>query len=187
MLRQLLSFNRLMLLAGSLVLFTACGSDEEATPDAGENLLGNWTVQSASVNSVLINGEDISVFFDDLRQLLEGIGIPQGEIDATIQEFEDNLEEQFESAFDNTTFVFNSDGTYELMNPQGSSGGNWELTNNDAAILFDAGTADEITLDIVSFTSTMLVGTITQTEIEDFEGDGTSDTLEITLDITFVK
>lgn len=177
----------LLLIAVATLTFISCSEDDDG-PD-GEvsgTLVGTWTNGSATVNSFLINGEDISVFIDDFIQLLVDAGSLEEDALALADLFEDGLEEEFTEPYEGS-ITFNEDGTYSSSDSEGSDSGTWELSNNNQTIIFDKGTEDELEVEIVSLTDSRFEGIIEIAETDDLDEDGTADTFLISMTVVFTR
>ena len=178
----------LLIVAFAILTFVSCAEDDDG-PD-GEisgTLIGTWTGGSATVNSFLVNGEDISSFIEDFIQLLIDSGLSQEEANVFAEEFENGFAEGFTEIFEGT-FTFNEDGTYSVTDSEGSDSGTWELANDDQTVVIDRGTEDEIELEIVSLTESRFEGLIVEfIEDGDLDGDGIDDTIALSVSIVFTR
>lgn len=57
---------------------------------------------------------------------------------------------------DNTTMLFKTDGTYNIVISGTPNTGTWEFTSNEQKLLLDKGTNEEFTIDILKLTATNL-------------------------------
>lgn len=186
MIKYLKNLLLLGVIATALTL-VSCGDDDG---DSGGNitgsLVGTWTGGTATVNSFTINGEDVSVFLEQYRDLLiESEEFTEEEADAFLEFFEEILIGGFTETFEGT-ITFNEDGTYESTDSEfGTETGTWELSGSTLTI--DGGTEDELDVEVVSLTDSRFEGTIKEDVSEDLDGDGTSDDLSIDVTIVFTR
>ncbi|GEM_PF-1992695 len=169
-----------------MLLFTGCGDDDSAPDGVAGTIVGTWTGASATFDSFLIDGQDVSALIEELRQVLIDLGGSEAEADEFAQEFEDSLTEALTESFEGT-FTFKADGTYEVSDDQGTDSGTWEVTNNDQALLFDRGTTDELEIEIVSYSDTRFEGLVDIEEQDDIDDDGSANTIAATLRIVFTR
>jgi len=156
--------------------------------DVAGSLEGTWTISSASLESIAINGEDFTIFFQDLFQDLLDLGfVTQAEVDESINLFESEIEGDFTDEFEGM-LTFNANGTYTIADSEGMDTGMWNLKNGDKTLVIDEGTEFEVEIDIVSLTNSRFEGSITESDnSEDIDEDGTDDELEIVLNLIFTK
>lgn len=179
--------NLLLLFTAVVALtLTSCseddGGDGTIADDVAGTLEGTWTSGTVTVNSITIDGQDIAVFLEEFRQLLIELQVPEEEIDALLDEFEEGFSEDFEDL--DGSLTFNADGTYEISDTSGTDTGTWALSNNDETLTLDGGTEDELVMNIVSLTDTRFEGLVTEEISEDLDEDGTTN--EVAISVTFV-
>jgi hypothetical protein len=146
-----------LLLLVSVFILTSCEKDEESKED---QLIGKWNITSVET-VITINGKDIIDYF------MEDLGLSQSEAEEFAEWF----------TFDITgTIEIKSDGTYETVFDGETDSGTWELVDN--TLTLDKGTNDEVEVEIISITSSKLVFEMVESDnSEDFDEDGTNDTL----------
>ncbi|MFC2124130.1 lipocalin-like domain-containing protein [Bacteroidota bacterium] len=159
-----------------LVLITfITASCEEDDAAKSSDITGLWTVSSASIE---MNVGDKSL----IQYLTDALGITETEAQVFESLFETALSEGFVG-----TIEFKSDNTYESKFGGDADSGTWELSSDGTKITLDKGTADEITLDIISISdNTMKVG-FSEEEQEDLDSDGMNETISINIELTLGK
>ncbi|WP_296621157.1 hypothetical protein [Marivirga sp.] len=87
----------LLILAVGMLIFQSCNKDDEGTQEA--DLIGIWGIDNLDFD-ILINNQSLSEFLgDDSGQ------------------FEALFTAELEAEFENSTFEFKSDNTYEVIQP----------------------------------------------------------------------
>jgi len=168
-----LSQVKIYFLLAFVILFTAsCEKDEEVKPS---DVTGEWTVSSVSIE---LNVGDKS-FID---YLVDALGVSDTEAQLFESLFEDALEEGFTG-----TIEFKSDNTYVSTFEGSTETGTWELISGGEQMILDKGTADEITLDILSLSDNMMKVGLSEEETEDLDSDGTAETISINVELTLEK
>ncbi len=165
------------LLIGFMFLFlAACNNDDEDEAGTEADLVGLWTTQSVSLD-VTLNGEDF------LQYLVEALGVSESEAQAFMDLSLGDLKNNFEGTVD-----MKSDGTYVSTFGDETIDGTWSLSSDGKKLTLDAGTTDEITMDIVELTSNTLKLAFSETETtEDIDGDDVNDELKIDIEMTLTK
>ena len=157
--------NLLLLFVFAALMLTSCSGDDggdvvmdDEEMGAAGTLEGVWTSGTATINSITIDGQDLDDWLEDLRQeLIEG-GLSEEDINDILMQNTDAFTEGYEDL--DGTLTFNSDGTYEINDSEGSDTGTWELTNEDQTLILDQSTADELAMDIVSLTASRFEGLV---------------------------
>jgi hypothetical protein len=163
------NFKLLLVIAIGMLMFQACNNETEGTSDA--DLVGVWEIDNLDFD-VLINNESLSEFF--------GVGGSQIEALFTAQ---------FEAEYENSTFEFKSDNSYEVIQPgSATETGTWAISADGNQLIFDEGSSDETTFNISSVSSTSLILNIEESEnSEDLDGDGTDDEVKVVIDLYLAK
>ena len=169
----LFNLSFLAIIGTLLVFYAGCNGDENGDEEVSD-LVGFWTVSDIEI--------DLSVGGQSLLDLLMNVGgLSEEEANLIIADIESQVMDEIGGT---GTIEIRSDGTY-ISNFGGTSDdGTWNLSSDEKTLTLDAGTIDEIVLNVSSLTSNMLI--ITQTEIteEDFEGIPVEILMEITMTLT---
>lgn len=168
-----LRFLFIICIAASVSFLSSCGKDDDGP--AGSAIVGTWNYDSSEVN-ILIDNQSISQFL-----------IANGEdpIDAAIQEtfFKVFIENSLN--LEETSFVFNADGTYTIRE-KGTvqESGTYQLNNNKLIISSSDGPEE---IDVLELTNNRLKLSFTEEDIEDFNDDGTDNVLKFSFVINLIK
>jgi len=159
-----LKFYLMRLPAVFLMIFFACSDDGgEGQPSTAELLIGTWTTSETDI-SATVEGQSI------VDYLVNVVGM--SETDATVRNavFTSALDDQVTGSL-----TINSDNTYMSSFAGGSDSGTWSLSADEKTLTLFEG-ADIIVITINSISATTLNGTISDTLLEDVDGDpGTPD------------
>jgi hypothetical protein len=85
------------------------------------------------------------------------------------------------------TIQFKSDHTYTATLGGKADSGTWSLSADGKTLTIDSNTANPVTANITELTSNKLTVAITETESQDLNGDGTPETLTLTVTIPFTR
>lgn len=163
--------NTLLILMGLVVLtFTSCDKDSDGDKNA-DNILGVWTITSSSFDAT-INDVDIIQYF------MDAFGVSQAIAESITEDFYEDI---------TGTANFKADGTYTMTTNGSVDNGTYKMSADNSKMTMDEGTVDEITVNIVTLTSTKLELSFTETEVEDMDEDGIDDTLKMTITLVFTK
>ena len=171
--KLLVNLSFLALIGTLFVFFAGCNGDENGDEEVSD-LVGFWTVSNIEI--------DLSVGGQSLLDLLMTVGgLSEEEANLIIADIESEVMDEIGGT---GTIEIRSDGTY-ISNFGGTSDdGTWDLSSDEKTLTLDAGTIDEIVLDVTSVTSNMLIVTQTETTEEDFEGIPVEILMEITMTLT---
>ena len=160
-----------LMLSLALLFLTQCGDDEGDIKV--DNLPGTWTVSEVTFE-----------FDPSLAQFFQDLGLEPADAQAAADAFEDDFEEGFEG-----TFEFREDNTYESSFADGNESGTWTLSSDGLTLTLnpDLDTDDNVVLEVITLNSSTLKVSQTESESDDFNGDGTEETLTITTVITLTK
>jgi hypothetical protein len=163
----------LLLMSITITLFTSCGSDDGDEIAESNNLIGAWGISGVEIE-ITINDTDF------VQWMIDNLALSDD--DATVIQalFQEGFEEDFTG-----TMTFNEDGSYSSDFDGEVETGTWTL-NGSTLTLMQAG-EDNVTATVVSLTGSALVIEISQTEQEDFDDDGTKETLRITIRMSLSK
>ena len=168
-----LSKVKIFILLGIIPLFLVnCEKDDDVK---SSDLIGLWTVTDASIE---MNVGDKSL----IDYLIDALGITEMEAQLFESIFEEALSEGFTG-----TIEFKSDNTYESTFEGDTDTGTWELSSDGKQLTLDKGTADELTLDIISLSNNMLKIGFSEEEVDDLDSDGTNETISINIELTLEK
>ncbi|MFT4834498.1 MAG: hypothetical protein ACI83W_000988 [Marinoscillum sp.] len=158
-----------------LLPFLISCSDEEGGEGTTASLVGAWTYQSATID-LKIGNEDFVTYIKRELQLS----------DADAAEFKAIFEEEA-NLFAGISLEFKSGGAYTASFDGDSSTGTWALNSAGDKLTLDAGTEDESVVDVYTLTNSSFVFGITETEMDDFNGDNVDETLSISIRISMKK
>jgi hypothetical protein len=150
--------------------FSACEKDKGTGTNA-DNIVGVWTISSSTINAT-VNGVSMVQF------LVDALGLDQ----AQAEEMATALLTPITG-----TITFKSDGTYSTNSDGSIDNGTWELSSDNKKLTLDAGTADEVIMDVETLTSSKLVISFSQTDVEDLDGDDVADTMVMNMKVTCTK
>lgn len=155
-----------------LVFLANCGSDDEPNIGSNNDLIGTWTVSNAEIDFD-VNGQGISEF-------LIASGVPADSVQALVDLFETDFSEGFTG-----TIEFRSDNTYNSDFSDDMESGTWTLIGS--ALTIDPDTDDPVVSQVITLNSSTLIINLTETETDDFDGDGADDTVTINSTLTLNK
>jgi hypothetical protein len=157
----------------SLFLLPSCSED----PTPSNNLIGTWTSDEITLN-VTVDGKTLLQYYMDEFDLTA----------SEAQEYVDMVNSIMEDYFpQNMTIQFKSDNTYTSTTDGEPDSGTWSLSSDEKKLTTDAGTVDQMILDVIELTSSKLDLQVTQNQTEDINGDEVPETLVVILDMTFTK
>lgn len=158
-------------------LLASCGSDDDDSPKNTSPIVGTWTYSDSEL-TFLIDNQGIAAFL-----------IANGEdpVEAALQE--SFIKSFFEDALDlqGTSFVFNADGTYSVReNGVVEESGTYQLNSNNTKLTITSSEGPQ-EFDVEELTNNKLSLSFSEEEMEDFNDDGTLNTIFIKILIDFVK
>lgn len=157
---KLLSHFKILLFIGILAfVYTGCSDDDNGgNPSPEDNLIGTWTVDNADL-TMMVGNQSLTDFLIDA-------GASQQEAELIVQLFE-----VFLLAEVNGSITFKDDHTY-VSNFGGSpDDGEWDLSSDGKTLTLDAGTVDEVQIEVVSLTSSTANMIFAQTVLQDLDDD----------------
>lgn len=163
------NFKLLLVLVVGMLAFQACNNDDEENTEA--EIVGVWEIDNLDFD-VLINNQSLSEFLgDDSGQ------------------FETLFTAELEAEFENSTFEFKSDNSYEVTQPgEPTETGTWSINSDGSQLTLDAGSSDAGTFNIKSISNTSLILNVEEADdSEDLDGDGTADEIKIIMDLYLAK
>lgn len=162
----------------SATLLTSCGSSDEEAKPANADLIGTWTYKEANID-VKINNKTIRDYF------VEALGVSAVEASLIESLLVTELED---GELKGSTVTFNADGSYSAKSGDGTVE-TGTYTINDAKTKITIIESGETTIfDVKSLSSSQLTISYTEEDkSEDFDDDGTNDTLFASLEVTFTK
>jgi len=165
----MIDLKRVILLLMTTLLFTACSQEIDVSSETP--LVGVWNVNDLEFD-ILINGQDISAFFD--TQLEANIFIAL-------------LTTELEESFENASLEFKSNNTYTSTFP-GEPSVSGTYTKTDSQLILDAGTEDETTFTILTQNANALnLQAIEEDNSTDLDQDGINDQFRLVFDISLTK
>ena len=85
------------------------------------------------------------------------------------------------------TITFMDDKTYEADLGDGVDTGTWNLSSDGKILTLDPGTDDEATVKVITLSSVKLEIEISDSSMEDFDGDGIDDEVSVNIMLTLKK
>jgi len=157
------------------VSYVGCNNDDDE--DSKESLLiGIWTITNADIDAS-IGGMSIVDYLVDI------MGLSQFEAEMLAGIFEAQLLPAFTG-----TIEFKVNHTYVTTFGGDVDDGTWNLNSAGDKITLDAGTIDEMVIDVTTLTATTLVGITDIIESVDFDDDQVADfDVSITIELTLSK
>jgi uncharacterized membrane protein len=162
----------------SVGLLASCGSSDDDVKPANAELIGTWTYKDAKID-VKINNKTIKDYF------VEALGISA--IEASVVEAL-ILAEVEDDELKGSTVTFGADGNYSAKSGDGTvTTGTYTINDAKTEItVVESGTTT--TFDVKSISSSELVMSYTEENSdEDFDEDGTNETLLASIEVTFSK
>jgi hypothetical protein len=161
--------------AASLAFLSSCGKDDDGP--AVSPIVGTWNFSDSEI-SILVDNKSIS-------QFLISTGVDP--VEAALQE---SFYKVFlENALDlqGTSFVFNADGTYSVReNGTVQESGTYQLNSNNTKLTITSSEGPQ-ELDIEELTNNKMSLSFSEEEMEDFNEDGTLNTIALKIQLDFVK
>jgi hypothetical protein len=166
-------FKTLAILAlGTAFIFTSCKKDDD--DKNASDFIGTWTCDDMTAD-VSING----ISFVDY--MMDEFGYTEAQAELFLESM------MAEMDMEGGTLEIRSDGTYFSDMGGEDYEGTWRSTDNNNTLITDEGEEDEMTLDVISLSANQMVLEMNETETEDFDEDGTDDTMVIVMRMTFTK
>jgi len=158
-----------------MAFLASCGKDDDGP--AVSPIVGTWNFSDSEI-SILVDNKSISQFL-----------IANG-----VDPVEAALKESFykvllENALDlpGTSFVFNADGTYSaLENGVVQESGTYQLNSNNTKLTITSSEGPQ-ELDVEELTNNRLILSFSEEEMEDFNQDGTLNTIAIDILLELIK
>ncbi len=166
----------LLLLIGSFIVVTSCNDGDEGDDFVAAEIAGTWNYNSFDF-AATINGVDFVKWFTD------NLGATASEGEAQLEDFAEEANE-----FEGLVLTINESGSVVVSYPgEPDEEGTWEL-DESAKTLTITIDGEPLTLDIITLTSSALVGTLTESgEFFDLDQDGTGEILEVSITIGLTK
>ena len=149
----------------------SCSKDSNPADD----ILGTWTVESATF-SAIVGTKTLTQF------LIDEVGYTEAEAQQFIELFTLKMQQAFSG-----TIEMKSDNTYSSNIGGEDDSGTWSLISDDTKLVIDSDTDDPMTLDIIELTSSKLRVQGTYFEEEDLNDDEVPETINIDIELTFIK
>lgn len=171
-----LNFQFCICLISVFFIFLSCGNNDDENPQE-KSIVGTWTYSSSDYDAT-INGQSYLSF------LMENFDISEWEAQALADVFFLQETENFVG----TTLTFHADGTYVLRDKTSEEEtGTYSLQNNETQLTLNPDEGDSLVLNVTEFTTSTLTLAFSVEEMEDINEDGDEETLEISLEMSFMK
>ena len=164
----------ILILYLTICLLVSCNKDSKDVLPS-DLILGKWTMTSTTMD-LLFDNKPLSQY------LIEELGIPQDEAENFTDLLNDSLLELFTGTID-----FKSDHTYAIVLDGDSDTGTWSLSADGKTLLLDQGTIDETLVTIMTLDSSTLIIEMTQSDEEDLDEDGITETIIMEINMTLKK
>lgn len=161
--------------AASLAFLSSCGEDDDGP--AISPIVGTWNFSDSEL-SILVDNKSIS-------QFLISTGVDPLEAAAAESFYKAFLEDSLD--LQGTSFVFNADGTYSVReNGVVQESGTYQLNSNNTKLTITSSEGPQ-EFDVEELTNNKMSLSFSEEEMEDFNEDGTLNTIAIKIKIDFVK
>lgn len=158
-------------------LLSSCGNDDDDGPNNTSPIVGTWTYSDSEL-TVKIDNQGIAEFL-----------IANGTNPVEAAAAESFYKSFLENALDlqGTSFVFNADGTYSVReNGAVEESGTYQLNSNNTKLTITSSEGPQ-EFDVEELTNNKMSLSFSEEEMEDFNEDGTLNTISIKILIDFVK
>jgi hypothetical protein len=162
--------NLLLLLTVGALLFQSC--DKAAEEDLYKaKIIGVWKVDNLDID-ITVNDSSFSEFMGDDSGVFEAL-----------------LMNEIEAEFDNISFDFKSDNSYEITRlGDPAETGTWSINSDGSELSINEGTSIEGTYKIKSLTDSYLILNAEESDnSQDINGDGSAEELKIVFDLYLTK
>ena len=158
----------IVLLAG--LTFSSCKKDTKSDP-----IVGKWTAGTTTFTA-MVGDKTLNQYYVDI------MGLSQADADNYTALYQLFLTSAFTGTItikSNNTYTDNLGGT--------ADSGTWSLNTDQTELTIVSGTDGPTTLDVVELTSSKLRLHTTEIVQQDLNSDGTDETINVTVDVTFTK
>lgn len=159
----------LIVLVTGLTL-SSCKKDSKSDP-----IIGTWTA-GATTFTAMVGDKTVNQYYVDV------MGLTQDEADIYTAIYEVFLEQAFTG-----TMTIKSNNTYTSTLGGTADSGTWSLNSDQTELTITSGTDGPTNLEVVELTSSKLRLHTTEITQEDLNSDGTDETINVTIDVTFTK
>lgn len=153
------------------LILTSCSKDDSPS----DIIVGTWTTGDATFTA-MVGTKTLSQYFT------EAMGLSATEAQLYTSLFTQGIQQSFAG-----TIQIKADGTYTASMGGGTDTGTWSLSDDGKKITIDSSTELPVTYDVVELTDNLLHLNISESETEDLNDDGTPETIEMIIDVTFTK
>lgn len=158
--KKLLSHLKLLLFIGAfIIVFTGCKDEENGGSPEVNNLLGTWTVDNVDI-SAMVGGQSLTDWF-----------INVGGLSAENAAIAYAIFETFLLAEVSGSITFKDDNTYVSSFGGSPDDGTWSLSSDGKTLTLDAGTVDEVQINVISLTNSTAHMVFAQQILEDLDDD----------------
>jgi hypothetical protein len=162
--------NLIPVIISGLIL-SSCSKD--STP--ADNMIGTWTMQSATFNAMIGTKTLTQYLIDDL-----------GFTATDAQQFMIQYNAGMQQAFTGT-IQLKSDHTYTSTLGGETDTGTWSLSSDEKKLTIDSSSLEPMILDVIELTSSILHLQGVEYQFADLNNDGTQETVTVTVDLTLKK
>ena len=168
--KKMIIRNFVFILLTGLIL-TACSKDDSPS----DNIVGTWTAGDATFTA-MVGTKTLDQYFSEV------MGLSATEAGIYTSLFTQGIKQAFTG-----TIQIKADGTYTASMGGGTDTGTWSLSSDGKKLTIDSSTELPATYDVVELTANLLHLNISESETDDLDGDGTPETITMSIDVSFTK
>jgi hypothetical protein len=151
------------------ISYIGCSNDDEDNKES--QLIGVWTITDADIDAT-IGGLSIVDYFIDI------VGLTQIEAEGIAALFQSMVAPNFTG-----TIEIKDDHTYVTTFGGQVDDGTWSLNSTGDKVTLDAGTVDEMVINIISVTSSTLVTEMETIESVDIDNNPATPDIDVSLSV----
>ena len=161
-------------------LLTSCDNGDDDGPGAESQFVGTWNVTSVNIDAKIGN-ETVAQYL-----VSQGLANTLAEAEAFVTLF---LTGPLQQELTGGTIVLRADNPYTATFDGDSEDGTWTYNSSTNMLKIDSDEAgvDDLDVKVVSISGNTLVVEQSQSEQEDINSDGTPETINVTIQMTFTK
>lgn len=166
---KFINFIALAVISISLVFTTGCEKEDEGIT---ASIIGSWTVTETSMDMTIDGVPWLNYMVNEL-----GMTSETAELDWAEMQAETDME---------GTVEFKDGGIFtSAWEDDDPELGSWTLDNEKLTINVEGD--DTMVFDVITLSETQLVIKLTETDSEDMDQDGTEETVEMIMQMTFIR
>ncbi|TAL64021.1 MAG: hypothetical protein EPN88_11490 [Bacteroidetes bacterium] len=168
---NLLNLRNFILVFLTGLILSACSKDKTPT----DNLIGTWTA-GTSTFTAMVGDKTLTQYFTDV------MGLTAAEAQQHTNLFDQGIQQSLTG-----TIQIKSDGKYKSSIGGTTDSGTWSLSSDGKKLTITSDTQAPMTFDVIELTSSKLILNVSESESEDLNGDGTLETISISINMTLTK